>query len=63
MTIEESIHFKFEQSNDLVKNIIEIDFLGEDKEKITLKDSPLQENDMPKNDEHGKAQDVEVEKI
>jgi len=32
-------------------------------EKITLKDSPLQENDKSKDDEHGEAQDVEVEQI
>ena len=59
LTIEESMHIKFKESNALVKNVIEIDCLGEDMEKITLKDSPLQENDKPK-DEHGEAQDVEV---
>jgi len=43
-----------------VKNIIEIDFLGEDIEKISLKDSPVQE-DKPTNDEHGEVQNIEVE--
>jgi len=63
LTIEESMHVKFEESNALVKNIIEIDFLGEDMEKITLKVSPLQENKKPKDDEHGEAQNVKVEQI
>ena len=45
MTIEESIHIKFEESNALVKNIIKINFLCEDIEKISLKDSPMQEED------------------
>ena len=34
--------------------------LGEDIEKIFLKDSLMQE-DKPKDDEHGEVQDVEVE--
>ena len=61
LTIEESMHVKFEESNALVKNVVEIDSSGEDMEKISLKDSPLQEDDKPKDDEHGEAQDVEVE--
>ena len=41
LTIEESIHVKFEESNTFVKNIVEIDSLDEDMEKLTLKDSPI----------------------
>ena len=48
LTIEEYIHVKFEESNDFVKNVIEIDSLCEDMEKITLKDSPIEE-EKPKN--------------
>ena len=44
------MHVKFEESNAFVKNVIEIDFLGEDMEKVTLKDSPILE-DKPKLDE------------
>ena len=61
MTIEEFMHIKFEESNALVKNIIEIDSLGEDMEKISLKNSPMQEEDKPKDNEHGEFQEVEVE--
>jgi len=32
-----------------VKNVIEIDSLGEDMEKISLKDLPMQEVKMPQN--------------
>ena len=42
-TIEESMHVKFEESNAIVENVVEIDSLGEDMEKISLKDSPIQE--------------------
>ena len=45
MTIKASIHVKFEESNSIVKNVIEIDFLDEDMEKISLKDSSMQEDD------------------
>ena len=55
------MHIKLEEFNTLVKNILEIDSLGEDMEKLTLKDLPLQENDKSKDDEHGEAQDVKVE--
>ena len=58
MTIEESIHVKFEKSNAFVKNVVKIDSLGEDIEKITLKDSPIKEK--PKIDQ-GEVQEVEVE--
>ena len=58
-----TIHAKFEKSNALVKNFIEIDSLGKDMEKISLKDSPMQEEDKPKDDEHGEVQEVEVEPI
>ena len=37
------MHVKFEESNTLVMNIVEIDFLSEYIEKISLKDSPAQE--------------------
>jgi len=60
-TIEESMHVKFEECNVPIKNGMEIDYLGE--EKITLKDSPLQEDDKTKDDEYGETQDVEVEQI
>ena len=35
------MHFKFEESNAFVKNIVEIGFLGEDMENITLKVLPI----------------------
>ena len=35
-TIEESMHVKFEESNTIVENVVEIDSLGEDMEKISL---------------------------
>ena len=60
LTIEESMHVKFEKSNAFVKNVVEIDSLGEDMEKTSLKDSPLQE-DKPKDDEQGEVQNVEME--
>jgi len=41
LTIEESIHVKFEESNAFVKNVVEIYFLSEVMERITLKDSPI----------------------
>ena len=63
LTIEEFMHVKFEESNVLVKNIIDIDFLCEDLENISLKDSPLQENDKPKDNEYSEAQGSEAEQI
>ena len=44
LTIEESIHVKFEESNAFVENVVEIDSLGGDMEKISLKDSPIQDD-------------------
>jgi len=41
LTIDESIYVKFEVSNAIVKIVAEIDSLGEDIEKISLKDSPM----------------------
>ena len=41
LTIEESIHVKFEKYNTL-----EINFLGEDIEKISLKGSPVQDDEV-----------------
>ena len=38
------MHVKFEESNAFVKNVVEINSLGEDMEKITLKDSPISED-------------------
>jgi len=62
LTIEEFIHVKFEESNSLVKNIVEIDSLGENFEKISMKDSPAQdEEEKPKDDTNREFQDVEVE--
>ena len=55
-----SIHVKFEESNAFVKNIVEIDFLGEDMKKISLKDWPIQK-DKSEDDEHGEVQEVKVE--
>ena len=60
MSIEESMHVKFEKSNSFVKNIIENNSLREDMEKISLKGSLIQEDDKLKGDEHGKVQDIEV---
>ena len=61
MTIEESMNIKFEKCNAFVKNVVEIDSLGENMEKISLKDSQIQEDDKSNDDEHGEVQDVEVE--
>jgi len=61
LIIEKFIHVKFEESNALVKNIVEIDSLRENMEKISLKDSPMQEEDKPNDDEHGEVQEVKVE--
>ena len=60
LTIEESIHVKFEESNVFVKNVVEIDSLHEDMEKVTLKDSPTIE-DMPKDDEGSATKDQEAQ--
>ena len=62
LTIEKSMHVKFEESNSLVKNVVEIDFLSENFENIFMKDSPAQEEDDKKKDNtNGEVQDVEVE--
>jgi len=63
LTTEESRHLKFAKSNTFVKNVVEIDSLGEDMEKISLKGSPMQEDNKPKDDEHGEVQDVKAEPI
>ena len=52
------MHDKFEESNVFVKNVVEIDSLGEDMEKISLKDSPIQEDKQKPN---GEVQKDEVE--
>jgi len=41
LIIEESMHVIFKESTALVKNVVEIDFIGEEMEKISLKNSPL----------------------
>ena len=41
LTIEESMHVKFKESNVVVENVVEFDSLGEDMEKLSLKDSPI----------------------
>ena len=60
MTIEESIHVKFEEFNAFMKNVVEINSLGEDMERITLKDSPMKE-EKSRIDVQGEVQEVEVE--
>ena len=45
------MHVKFKESNAFAKNVIEIDSLGEDMEKISLKDSPIQEDKQEPNGE------------
>jgi len=57
-TIEESMHVKFEESNVIIENVVEIDSLGEDMEKISLKNSPIQED---KQKPIGEVQKDEVE--
>ena len=53
------MHIKFEKSNAFVNNVVEINSLGEDMEKVTLKDSPILE-DKPQLDEQCEVQEVEV---
>ena len=60
LTIEESIHVQFEESNVFVKNVVEIDSLKEDMERATLKNSPTVE-DMQKDDERNELQENEVQ--
>ena len=52
------MHVKFEESNAFIKNVVEIDSLGEDMEKISLKDSPIQDD---KKEHFGEVQKDEVE--
>ena len=56
------MHVKLEESNAFVKNVVEINSLGEDMEKITLKDLPIEE-EKSKIDAQGKVQEVKVEPI
>ena len=44
LTIKESVHVKFEESNVFVENVVEIEPLGENMEKLSLKDPPAQED-------------------
>ena len=56
------MHVKFEESNSLVKNILEIDSLNEDFEKVSMKDSPAQDEEKkPKDDTNGESQYVKVD--
>ena len=58
------MHVKFEESNSLVKNIVEIDSLGDDFEKVSMKDSLAQDQEeKPKDDTNGVVQEFEVEPI
>ena len=54
MTIEKTIDIKFDESNAFVKNVVEIDSLGEDMKKTTLKDLPIEE-EKSKIDEQGEV--------
>ena len=38
------MHVKFEESNVFIENVVEIEPLGENMEKLSLKDSPAQED-------------------
>ena len=61
LTIEESIHVNFEESNSFVKNVVEIDSY-EELEKISMKGSQVKEQeDKPKDSTNDEVQDVEVE--
>ena len=60
LTIEESIHVKFEESNLFVKNVVEIDALHEGLEKVTLEDTPTM-GDKPKDDEGSEAKIQEAQ--
>ena len=56
------MHVKFVKSNSLVKNVIEIDSLSEDFEKVSMKDSLVQDQEEKPNDDiNGVVQDVKVE--
>ena len=56
------MHVKFKESNSLVKNVVEIDSLGENIKKILLKDSSAQEDeDKSKDNTNGKVKDVKAE--
>ena len=62
LTIEECIYVKFEESNTLVNNIVEINSLSEDIENISLKDSSAQEDEKKlKDNTNSVVQDDEVE--
>ena len=45
MTIEESIHVKFEESDKFAQNVVDVEIysLGEDLDKATLKEAPTRE--------------------
>ena len=52
----------FEESNSLVKNVVKIDSLGENFEKIFMIDLPAQEeDDKKKDDTNGEYRNIEVE--
>ena len=60
LTIEESIHVKFEESNSFVNNVVEIDSLDEGLEKVTLEDTPTM-GDKPKDDDGSEAKVEEAQ--
>ena len=60
MTIEESIHVKFEEYNLFDKNVVEIDSLDEDLKKVTLEDTPTI-GGKPNDDEGSEAKVEEAQ--
>ena len=50
------MHVKFEKSNSLMKNIVDIDSLDKDFKKASIKDSPAQDEEKkPKDDTNGES--------
>ena len=65
LTIEESMHVKFKESNKFVKNIVDVQInsLCKDMDKATLKDAPIQEKskdeEPSKNDQEECLEEVQ----
>jgi len=56
------MHVKFEESNSLVKNVVEINSFDENFKKIFMEDLPAQEEDNKKKDDtNGEDHNMEVE--
>ena len=55
------MHVKFEESNSLVKNVVETDSLGENFKKIFMIDLPAQEEDDKKEDDKKKKDNINGE--